>query len=95
MPFGQFRNIGKIFRGNFLCNSRFCSLLGYNIEHAKYGAVVVTHQPNRSWLRCNLWEFAFSTGRGRKTNQVENMELARTERVTFRSEGKINKESNG
>ena len=93
VPFGQFRNIRKIFRDNFLCDSRFCGLPGYNIEHGKHGAVVITHQLNCSWLRCNLWKFAFTRGRGRKTTQVENIELARAKGVAFRSEGKINKES--
>jgi hypothetical protein len=52
-------------------------LPGYNIEHAKHGTVVITHQPNCSWLRCDLWKSAFTTGRRRKTTQVENTELER------------------
>ena len=74
VPFGHFRDIRKIFRDNLLCSSRFCGLPGYNIEHAKHGAVVITHQPNCSWLRCNLWKFTFTRGRGRKAIEVENIE---------------------
>ena len=70
--FGQFRSNRKIFRDNFLDNSRFSHLYSYNIQYARHSAVVVTHQFHRSWLRRHLWKFAFTTGRGRKTGQVKD-----------------------
>ena len=69
--FGQFRSNRKIFRDNFLDNSRFSDLSSYNIRYARHSAVVVTHQFHRSWLRRYLWKFACTTGRGRKTGQVK------------------------
>ena len=48
----------------------------YNIQHARHCAVAVTHQFHRGWLRRHLWKFAFATGRGRKTGQVEEFKRA-------------------
>jgi len=70
--FGQFRSNRKIFRDNFLDNSRFSDLSSYNFRYARHSAVVVTHQFHYSWLRRHLWKFAFTTGRGRKTGQVKD-----------------------
>ena len=69
--FGQLRSNRKIFRDNFLNNSRFSDLSSYNIRYARHRAVVVAHQFHRGWFRRHLWKFAFTTGRGRKTGQVK------------------------